>query len=384
MNPRYFIFPLLGLLTLTGCGEGRSKKKSEQAVPIAAAKVTQQDLPVSLKIVGRAEAFESVVLKSRVDGQVAAVLFTEGQHVKQGEVLIRLDPTDLAARLKQAEATVARDAALVAKAKADTSRYKALREKNFVSEEKLNDIRTNEAAASANLQVSQAAADYARAQLSYTTIRAPFDGIVGARLVFPGSSVKVNDTALAVVNHVRPLLIGFSLPEKHLSKLRAAMRTEKLKVTANLTTDPSQHFEGEVYFIDNAVDTATGTIQMKALLSNKDEKLTPGQFLNITLTIETLKKALTVPSEAIQQGVESNFLYVVKEDDRVEMRKVEAIVTHAGLTAVRTGVSPGEIVVTDGHVRLIPGAKVKISEAISPDNKNGDAGSVAIPPKPEK
>ena len=154
------------------------------------AKAVERDIPVTLQVVGRAEAFESVALKARVDGQVAAVLFTEGQHVRQGDVLIRLDPTDFSARLKQADAAIARDAALVAKSKADTSRYRALRDKNFVSEEKVNDIRTNEAAAEATIEASKAAADFARAQLSYTTIRAPITGIVGARLVFPGSAVK--------------------------------------------------------------------------------------------------------------------------------------------------------------------------------------------------
>jgi membrane fusion protein, multidrug efflux system len=297
---------LIGLLTLAACSESGAKKKVEPpAVPVTTAKAVERDIPVTLQVVGRAEAYESVVMKSRVDGQVSAVLFTEGQHVKQGEVLIRLDPTDFSARLKQADATVARDAALVAKSKADTARYRALREKNFVSEEKVSDIRTNEAAADANMRVSKAASEFASAQLSYTTIRAPFTGVVGARLVFPGSAVKINDTILAVVNRVRPLLVSFSVPEKHLPQLRTAMGTGKsgnMKVDVSLPGDKSQHFDGEVRFIDNAVDATTGTILMKAVLPNEDEKLTPGQFLNITLLLNTLAKAVTVPNEAVQQG----------------------------------------------------------------------------------
>ena len=206
-----------GVLTLAACSDNSVKKKPEQPpVPVTAVKATVRDIPLTLQVVGRAEAFESVALKSRVDGQIAAVLFTEGQHVNQGDVLIRLDPTDFAARLQQAEATAARDEALIAKTRADTARYTALKERNFVSEEKVNDIRTNEAAATANLRASKAAAEVARLQLSYATIRAPISGIVGARLVFPGSAVKANDVTLAVVNRVRPLLVSFAVPEKHL------------------------------------------------------------------------------------------------------------------------------------------------------------------------
>jgi multidrug efflux system membrane fusion protein len=327
-----------------------------------------QDIPVTLQVVGRAEAYESVVLKSRVDGQVASVLFSEGQHVKQGDVLIRLDPTDFAARLQQAEATAARDEALIAKTRSDTVRYTALKDRNFVSEEKVNDIRTNEAAASANLRASKAAAELARLQLSYTAIRAPFSGVVGARLVFPGSAVKINETTLAVVNRVRPLLISFSVPERHLPRIRQAMKSGKMKVDVSLPGDKLQHLEGEVHFLDNAVDPATGTILMKAVLPNEDEALTPGQFLDVTLLLDTLTKAVTVPNEAIQQGAEGNFIFVVKNDNTVEMRNVETSASNDGLTAIGKGLQAGETVVTDGQLRLAPGVRIKAKEPGSPDN----------------
>ena len=191
MKPVAAALLLVCVITLAACSESNGKTKAEPpTVPVTAAKTSAKDIPVALHVVGRAEAYESVVLKPRVDGQVAAVLFTEGQHVKQGDVLIRLDPTDFAARLQQAEANSARDQALAAKSRADTARYAALRDRNFVSEEKVNDVRTSESAAGANLRASKAAEEVARLQLSYTTIRAPFAGIVGARLVFPGSSTK--------------------------------------------------------------------------------------------------------------------------------------------------------------------------------------------------
>ena len=354
------VLVLLSVLAITACSDNKAKKKPPSPpVPVAVAKATARDIPVELKVVGRAEAFESVIIKSRVDGQVASVHFTEGQHVKQGDVLIRLDPTDFAARLRQAEGSAARDEALIAKTRADTARYTALRERNFVSEEKVNDIRTNEAAAAANLKASQAAAEVARLQLSYTTIRAPITGIVGARLVFPGSSVKINDTTLAVVNRASPLLVAASIPEKHLPRLRAAMKSGGMQVDVSIPNDRQQSFKGIVRFIDNAVDPATGTILMKAEIPNTDEKLTPGQFLNLSLILETLKDASTIPNEAVQQGAEGNYVYVVNEDGTVTNRNVQVLAAYEGYSAIGKGVELGETVVTDGHLRLTPGAKVK-------------------------
>jgi multidrug efflux system membrane fusion protein len=317
---------------------------------------------VTLQVVGRSEAFESVTLKSRVDGQVDAVLFTEGQHVNQGDVLIRLDPTDFAARLQQAEATAARDEALTAKMRADTARYTALKERNFVSEEKVNDVRTNEATAAANLRASKAAVEVARLQLSYATIRAPITGIVGARLVFPGSAVKANDVALAVVNRVRPLLISFAVPERYLPQIRAVRQDGGLKVDITEPADASRHFEGTVRFIDNTVDASTGTILLKAELPNKDEALMAGQYLNVALVLDTLKQAVSVPSNAVQQGAEGNYVYVLKEDGHVDLRRVEALAAQDGFTAVRGNVKAGEAVVTDGHLRLTPGARAKVRD----------------------
>lgn len=367
MNSARLALLIISLLTLAACSEGNAKKKGEAPpVPVTTATAATRDIPVTLKVVGRAEAYESVVLKSRVDGQVAAVLFTEGQHVKQGDVLIRLDPNDFAARLQQAEATVARDEALVAKGRSDTARYTALKEKHFVSEEKVNDIRTNEAAAAANLRASKAAVEVARLQLSYATIRAPFSGVVGARLVFPGSSVKINDTTLAVVNRIRPLLVAFAVPEKHLPRLRAAMAAaadQRMKVDVSLPSDASQRYDGTVHFLDNAVDAATGTIQMKAVLANDDEKLTPGQFLNVTLLLDTLAGAVAIPNEAVQQGAEGNFVYVVKDDQSSEVRAIVVAASDAGYTAVAKGLRAGETVVTDGQLRLAPGVKVKLRDA---------------------
>lgn len=376
MKSSHLALVLTSALTLAACSDNQAEKKAAPPpVPVITTQATTRDVPVSLLVVGRAEAYESVALKSRVDGQIASVHFTEGQHVQQGAILLQLDPADFTARLRQAEANAARAEALLAKTRSDTARYVALKDRNFVSDEKVNDIRTNEAAAVANLRADKAAVDLVRAQLSYATIRAPFAGVVGARLVFPGSSVKTNDTTLAVVNRVRPLLITFSVPEKHLPRLRAAMSNSSkpengaekgMKVDVSLPGDKTQRFEGEVRFLDNAVDVASGTILMKAILPNEEEKLTPGQFLNVNLRLDTLSKAVVVPNEAVQQGAEGNFVFVVKDDSSVEVRKVEIAASDAGITAISKGIQTGETVVTDGQLRLTPGAKIKAKDAAVP------------------
>ena len=364
MKPLPVALLLCSFLVLTSCSQGDAKKKPDsRPVPVTAAKAVTRDVPVSLQVVGRAEAFESVTLKSRVDGQVASVEFTEGQHVRQGDVLIRLDPADLTAKLRQAEAAAARDSALTTKARADTARYAALKERNFVSEEKVNDLRTAESSAAANLQASQAAVEAARLQLSYTTVRSPITGVIGARQVFPGSTLKANDTVLAVVNRVRPLLVTFSLSEKYLPTLREAMKAGDVVVDVNAAGGGGKTLVGKVRFIDNTVDSASGTIVVKAELPNEDESMTPGQFLKIRLVLDTLHNAVTIPNEAVQQGADGNFVYVIKDNAHVELRKVDIATTDTTITAIGKGVEAGETVVTDGQLRLTPDAVVKVKDA---------------------
>ena len=333
--------------------------KAGGPVPVIVAKAQGGSMPVLLNVVGRAEAYEGVTVKSRVDGQVLAVNYTEGQAVRQGDVLLRLDPADFNARVAQAEAVVAKDQAQVAKARADLERYQGLKARGFVSDEKVNEVRTNEAASAATLKADQAALELARLQQSYTTVRAPFSGIVGARLVFPGSTVKINDTALAVVNRVDPLYVSFAVPERHLQRLRQAVSKGPMPVQIALPGSKEAGFEGKAKFIDNAVDASTGTIQMKALLDNKGARLTPGQFLNVSMVLDQVSDSVLVPNEAVQQGADGNFLYAVKADDTVEVRKLEIIASHQGMTAIGKGVAVGETVVTDGQLRLTPGATVK-------------------------
>lgn len=350
-------------------------KQGPAPVPVAVAQAAARDLPLLLDIMGRAEAYESVTLRARVDGQVAAVAFAEGQHVKRGDVLLRLDAADYDARLRQAEASTARDRAQLAKALQDVERNQALKAKGFVSEEKVSEVRTAAEAQANTVKADQAAADLARLQLGYTAVRAPFAGVVGARLVSPGAAVKGNETMLAVVNRVQPLYVSFAVPEKYLPRLRTAMQAGAVAVAVTVPGDSSQSFAGEARFLDNAVDTATGTIQMKAILPNAEERLTPGQFLNVSLALEVLRNAVTVPAEALQQGQDGTFVFVVSAEGAAQPRKVEVAAVQGRFAAIARGLQVGETVVTDGQLRVTPGARVQAREqkgtgkAAPPDGK---------------
>lgn len=372
MNKAQRIPLAIGIAALVGAGfwywsgnraPATAPSKLGAPVPVTVAKTKSGEMPVYLNVVGRAEAYEGVTVKSRLDGQVLAVAYTEGQAVKQGDILVRLDPGDFNAKVAQAEAIVARDQAQLAKAQADVERYSGLKARGFVSDEKVNEIRTTERAAAATLKADQAGLELARLQLSYATVRAPFAGVVGARLVFPGSSVKINDTSLAVINRINPLYVTFSIPERHLQRLRNTMSKGAMSVQITLPESKEAPFEGTAKFIDNAVDMTTGTIQMKALLENKQARLTPGQFLNVSMVLDKLTDAVLVPNEAIQQGADGNFLYAVKPDDTVEVRKIEIIASYQGNSAIAKGVAVGETVVTDGQLRLTPGASVSSKPA---------------------
>lgn len=362
-------------------------KKMAPPVPVLAATAKQEDMPIVLEVVGRAEAYQSAALKARVDGQVAKVLYQDGQHVKAGQLLIQLDNRDYTAKLQQAEANVQKSEAQIAKARADVARYTALRERNFISQEKLNDVTTNATTLIAGKGGDKAAAEVARLQQSYTQIRAPFAGVIGARLVFPGSAVKTNDTVLAMVNQIQPLYVTFNVAEAHLPRLRAAMQGKAMQVQARVPGEPKDAAQtGTVRFIDNAVDASSGSIQLKAVLPNSTEKLTPGQFLNLSLQLDTAKNAVIVPNEAIQQGQDGSFLYVVTPDNGVEVRKVKVVSSQNGFSALdkASPLHAGEVVVTDGQLRLTPTAKVQIKskdgKAIAPNPAATVAAPAAVAP----
>lgn len=335
-----------------------------RAVPVVLAVVQTQDIPLRLKAVGRIEAYSTVTLRSRVDGQVLAVSYQAGQHVSRGQVMATLDSRALQAQVAQAEAALARDMAQSAKARSDVERYAGLVARGFVSTAQLEAYRATAAQLDATVQAGRAALELARTQLSYATVRAPIDGVAGAVLAQPGNIVKANDTSLVVINQIQPIYATFSVPESQLRDVRASLDSGA-PVMARAPGVGAEAVErrGELAFIDNAVDPATGTIQLKARFANKDEALTPGQFVEVSLMLRTLNDALTIPAEAVQTGPEGSFVYVARPDRTVEVRKVRTLSVGEPRLVIEQGLAAGERVVTDGQLRLVPGARYEAREA---------------------
>ena len=329
----------------------------QPAVPVVLAVAQSRRVPLRLKAVGRIEPFSSVTLRARMDGQVASVNWQAGQHVARGQVMATMDARVPRAQLAQAQANLARDQAQLDKARSDLARYGGLVQQGFVSAAQLEVYRAALATLEATVAADAAAIDLARTQLDYTTLRAPIDGVAGAVLAYPGNVVKANDTVLAVINQVRPVYATFGLPEQELADIhdaRAAGR--RLPVRVAVPGSAEAH-DGELVFVDNAIDAATGTIQLKARFANARERLTPGQFVEVALTVRELPEAVLIPPEALQTGPQGGFVYVARPDRTVELRPVRTLSGGEPQLVVTQGLAAGEQVVTDGQLRLVPGAR---------------------------
>jgi multidrug efflux system membrane fusion protein len=356
------------LAGLPGCGNEAASAK-RPAGPVAAVvsvePAEQRSVPVRLQAIGNVEAYSTVSLKARVDGQIVAVNFTEGKEIRKGEILFRIDPRSFEAALRQAEANALRDAAARDQARSQERRYQELLEKNFVSKEAYAQIRTNAEVAEATAKASQAGLENARLNLEYCTIAAPIDGIPGKVLLQVGNLVKANDTgALVVINQVKPVFVNFAVPEQELPTVRRYMAAGPLGVEAAESKSDASLAQGSLVFIDNAVDQATGTIRMRARFDNGDTALWPGQFVNVRVKLYDEPNAILVPSRALQTGPEGQYVYVVKPDMTAELRTVTVARTEGDTAIIAKGLANGEQVVVRGALRLSPGAKVTVqSEA---------------------
>jgi multidrug efflux system membrane fusion protein len=336
--------------------------KGPPAVPVSVAAVTQQSMPIRLQAIGNVEAYQTVAVKARVDGQIVTVNFKEGQAVKKGEVLFRIDPRPYEAALRQAEANALRDRAARDQARSQEKRYQELLQKNFVSKEAYAQIRTNAETAEATAKASQAGLENARLNLEYCTIHSPLDGYVGKVLLQAGNMVRANDVnPLVVINQVRPIYVNFAVPEQRLPEVRKYQAQAPLPV-AVVPTDPSMPQPiGRLIFIDNAVDPSTGTIRMRAQFDNHDAVLWPGQFVNVSMQLYEKPDAIVVPSQALQTGPEGQYVYVIGDDSLAQVRKV-TVERADGDRAIVSGLKPGERVVTRGQLRLGPKTRVQIAK----------------------
>lgn len=359
---------LLIAVTLTGCPGGQAENGVKQAaapgVPVTVAKVESKTMPVRLTAIGNAEAYATVAVKARIDGQIDKAYFREGQDVNQGDLLFQLDPRPLRAQLQQAEAKLAGDRAQLQNARAKDQRYQDLLAQHFVSKEFYAQVRTDFDSMQANVRADEAALENARVQLEYSTIRSPISGRTGKIMIQPGNLVKANDTnALVVINQITPIYVNFAVPEQYLDLIRQGLAGEAMTVTVAPPNSGAAPASGRLAFIDNTVDTTTGTIRLKAVFRNEDKALWPGEFLNVSLTLKQQPNAIVVPSQAIQSGPKGQYVFVVQPDQSVQVREVWVDRVENNETVITKGLNGGEQIVVSGQLRLTPGTKVSIKPA---------------------
>ena len=372
------LLPLL--LAGAACSKKAAGPVAHDPVPVTVGTVVQKDVPIVIGEIGSVEPYATVAVKAQVGGELTEVTFHEGQDVRRGEMLFRIDARPYEAALKTAQAQLARDDVQLKTARQDTARYAELVKKDYVTQEEYERIRTNADSLEAIVAADHAAVENATVQLEYCTIRSPIDGRTGKLLVNRGNIVKANaDTPMVVINQIDPIYVTFSVPQQDLPEIKARRAEGKLEVRATIPDTAAQPPPGTLTFIDNAVDSTTGTVVLKATLPNRDRLLWPGQFVTARLQVAIKPNALLVPTEAIQTGQQGTYIYVVKPDLTVESRPLVASGEYEHETIVEKGVQAGERVVTDGQIRLVPGAAIKIQETAAAGATPSVPAAVASP-----
>jgi len=343
-----------------GCTSNKTVSRSPIAVAVTVATAERRDIPMRLSAIGTVESVATVEIRPQVSGVLAEALFVEGQEVRKGSLLFRIDSRSQVAALHQAEAALSRDQALEVAASSNAVRYQELASKDFASKEERDQFVANSKSLKASLALDRAAVENARLELSYCTIRSPIDGRTGPILVQPGNVVKVNDSVLVTILQQRPILVAFTVPETTLPELRARMAAATLQVEVSPQGDPGEPLRGVLTFMGNTVDRTTGTILLKATFDNLDGRLWSGQFVRVRLTLGVDAGATVIPSSAIQEGQQGSYAFVVKPDRTVELRQVIPGQADDGFTVIKDGIVPGESVVTDGQMRLSSGMVVEV------------------------
>jgi membrane fusion protein, multidrug efflux system len=351
---------------LMACSQSKTAAPGVPVVPVLAATVEQKDMPVQVQAIGAVEAYSAVAVKTQITGELTGVYFKEGQDVRKGDLLFTLDKRPFEADLKRQEANLERDTAQAKLAHLDADRYEGLYKQGIVSKQQYDQAQANAAALDAAVQADKAAVENARVQLVYCSIYSPINGRTGTLMIHQGNMIKANDTPFLInINQVEPIYATFSVPEQYLADIKRFAAAGKLPVEATVQGD-SHPVVGKLSFIDNTVDQTTGTIKLKGEFANTDRRLWPGQFVNIALVLHTQPNAVVVPSQAVQNGQQGQFVFVIKPDMTVETRSVTVNRTSSGQSIVDMGLKPGDRVVTDGQLRLVPGSRIEIKESVAP------------------
>jgi multidrug efflux system membrane fusion protein len=341
--------------------DAQSPPPSGPGVPVTAGIVATADVPVFLNAIGTVQAFNMVTIKSRVDGQIVKVAFNEGQDVKAGTPLIQIDPRPFQALLDQAMAAKQKDEAQLASAQSDLVRWAELVPQGVKSRQTYDQQKALVQQLQASVKADEAQIETARLNLGFADIRAPIDGRLGMRLVDAGNMVRATDAAgLVTISQLKPIFVSFTVPQENLHKIHEKKAGGELTVLAYGSDNKTQLAEGKLSVIDNAIDQSTGTIRIKATFANADERLWPGEFVNVRLILMVRKGAPTVPAQTVQDGPAGQYAYVIKEDGTVERRPVEVAAVQDGLAVIGKGLSAGEKVVVEGQYRLTNGARVKV------------------------
>ena len=359
----FFLTSLAALLLLAaGCSnkEAVQAAKPMAAAPVRVATVASRTMPVELQAIGNVEAISTVSIKAQISGQLLRVHFKEGDFVKKGQLLFTIDRAPFEAALRQAEGTLAKDEAQALNSKLDAERYQGLGKQGVVSKQQVDAAAAAANAMAATVAADKAAVETAKINLEYTSIYSPINGRTGSVGVKEGNLVKANDVPILVtINQIEPIYVSFSIPEQQLSELKQYSNTKSLKVDA-APQGSTQHFQGRLTFIDNSVDLTTGTIKLKATFDNAAHALWPGQFADVNLTLKSQPNAIVVPTAALQTSQSGTYVYVVEQDLTAKQQPVKVGWNVGEDTVIAPGLQPGQRVVTDGQLRLTPGAKVDI------------------------
>lgn len=359
------VFVQLRARNSAAAAEKIHQQAAAAAIPVLVATAEAKDVPIILRGLGNVQAFNTVALKSRVEGAVTKINFKEGQEVHIGDVLIQLDARPFQAALDQAEAVLARDQASLSNAETDLQRYAKLLTQNFTPEQLYATQKSTVAQGQATGRNDEAMVKAAQLNVEYATIRSPIDGVTGIRLVDLGNLVEANSQTLVVLTQIKPIYVIFTLPEADIRRIREAMAKGPLAVLAFTASDERQIATGVLDLLDNTVDQTTGTFKLKAEFPNRNSALWPGQFVNAHLVLSTVHNGVTIPSVAVQTGPKGSFTYVVKDDLTVDMRPIKVMQTENSTALVGSGLKVGERVVTTGQFQLHQGAKVQASEELA-------------------
>lgn len=377
---------LLNACSSSDPAPSKARANAAQTIPVTVAKVMQQDLPVYLSGLGSVAAYYTVSVKSRVDGQLVDVKFKEGESVKQGALLAVIDPRPYQVQLEQAQSQLFKDQASLRDAQLNYQRYKGLLQNSgAMSQQQVDTQQATVDQLDGAVRNDQATVDNAKLNLTYCHITAPVSGRIGLRLVDPGNMVHASDTnPMLVITQLQPITALFTLPEDQLPEVAQHLRKAALQVDAYSRDDQNKLASGKLLTIDNQIDQTTGTGKLKAVFSNEDNVLWPNQFVNIHLLLETRKNATVIPSAAVQQGPQGSYVYVMKQDNSVEVRNISSSLTEGNLTQIASGVEPNEVVVTDGQDKLQAGSKVlpHFQNAASNAGATADANQPGNSPRP--